>query len=150
MGIIVLYYAFIGIVGTDMFEPYLTFSAWMTSNLLTPFLNQVTNIGYNIVGDGVYLTLSYGCDGTDQFIVLIAGILSFPSSTKKKLLGLLYGISIIYFLNLFRLFGLYFIAKDNFNLFETFHVVIFPIIFILISLFLWFLWMKWKIDAKIS
>ncbi len=113
-------------------------------------MGEVSNIGYQIMGEGVSLSLSYGCDGTDQFIVFIAGVMSIPSSFSKKAIGISVGLLSIYFLNLFRIIGLYIIALKDISLFETFHVVVFPIIFIIISLIFWYIWLKWDYDAKVS
>lgn len=150
IGIIILYYVLIAIFGTEYLSPYLTFSAWLSSGILSLFMGEVSNIGYQIMGEGVSLSLSYGCDGTDQFIVFIAGVMSIPSSLNKKLIGISAGLVAIYFLNLFRIIGLYIIALKDFSLFETFHVVVFPIIFIIISLIFWYIWLKWDYDAKVS
>jgi len=150
IGIIAIYYLIIALFGTDYLSPYLNFSAWLSSGILNIFLGNVSNDGYQIIGEGVSLTLSYGCDGTDQFIVFIAGVASIPSSLAKKIIGIIVGLISIYFLNLFRIIGLYVIALKDFSLFETFHVVVFPIMFILISLYFWYLWIKWGYDAKVS
>ena len=117
----------IAVFGTDYLSPYLNLSAWISSGILSLFTNSAYSVGHQIVGDGVSLSLSYGCDGTDQFIVFISGVISFPSSLNKKLIGISAGLVAIYFLNLFRIIGLYFVALNDFSLFETFHVVVFPI-----------------------
>ncbi len=150
IGIIALYYLIIAVFGTDYLSPYLNISAWISSGILSLFTNSAYSVGHQIIGDGVSLSLSYGCDGTDQFIVFIAGVLSFPSSLNKKLIGISSGLVAIYFLNLFRIIGLFFVANNDFSLFETFHVVVFPIIFIIISLIFWYIWIKWDYDEKVS
>ena len=142
IGIIALYYLIISLFGTDYLGPYMTMTAKLSALLLNIFEDGVRASGQFINGNMCSLNLSYGCDGTDQFIVFVSGVISFPAISKYKLKGLLYGLPLLYFLNLFRIIGLYYVNLNSPENFELFHETIFPTIFIFISIAFWIYWLK--------
>jgi exosortase/archaeosortase family protein len=143
IGIIFFYYGLIAVTGTDFLQPYLNGSAWLASGIIGLFSEGVSSSGQFINGAGRSMALSYGCDGTDQFIVFIAALIAYPAKWKKKAAGLLLGILLLYFLNIIRIIGLFYIFGESSSSFDLFHETVFPIMFIAVSLVMWFAWIKW-------
>jgi exosortase family protein XrtM len=85
------------------------------------------------------LEIVRGCDGAGVLFLVSSAILAFPASTKKKLFGLIMGLTLAYLLNQGRIVALYFIAAYQYQWFLPTHTYLFPtLIIILCSLF--FLW----------
>lgn len=148
VGVIVLYYIFIISFGVNQFDSYLQVTAKITSIFMSIFNKHISATG-TIIGDGsTNLILSFGCEGTAEIIIFVAGVLAFPSDLRKKLIGLSAGVLFLYFMNLFRIMGLFNLIKYFPSQFELFHAVIFPIIYILLSLLLWGLWIRWNPNSK--
>ncbi|GAB5466930.1 MAG: hypothetical protein Kapaf2KO_23660 [Candidatus Kapaibacteriales bacterium] len=144
LGIIVAYYGLIAVTGTDFLQPYLDVSAWIASGIIGLFSDNVYASGEFINGSGRSMALSYGCDGTDQFIVFIAALVAFPAEWKKKAVGLAIGIGLLYAINIIRIVGLFYIFGRSVESFDLFHETILPLVFIALSLVMWYMWIKWK------
>lgn len=136
IGIIGAYYILLALTDENFFQSYLNF----TANLSSIFLNILgeSSIAENgiISSNNVSMVLSFGCEGTEPIIILLAGLLAVPISFKNKWIPGLISIVSLYILNLVRIVALYFIQKGSPEIFDAYHTVYFPILFILISLLL--------------
>jgi len=92
-------------------------------NIMTPDEKTSTQKEY-ITSGNFRLKIARGCEGSEGIIILIAAILSFPASLKSKIFGLTGGILILYFLNLFRVAGLYYTLKYKPVLFDMMHIYV--------------------------
>ncbi len=141
VGIISIYYIIIAFIDNNIFQTYLDITAYLGSFILNIF-GEATNANNGVISSAnVSMVLAFGCEGTEPIIILIAGIVAVPLSFIKKIIPGLLSIFLLYFLNLLRIVALYYIQKNYSNLFDTYHTIYFPIIFILISLLL----MAWSI-----
>ena len=145
--VIAIYYLAVGLFN-NMFDGYINFTAWISAKFFNVFgiaAKSQTNV---IVTPRSIMSLSFGCEGTEPIIIFLAGVLAFPIGIKPKLYGLASGILTLYVLNIIRILGLYFVTIKIPDSFETFHVVIFPIIFIVLSILTFILWMKISIKYR--
>lgn len=141
-GVIAMYYLVIMLTGNSFFDPYINFSAWLSSKVLSIFTKDITNNGAMLGSLKFVIVLSFGCEGTEPLIIFLAGVLAFPIAAKYKLIGGLLGFLFIYFLNILRIILLFVIGNISPTAFEMFHTEIFPVLFIVLALIVWLYWLK--------
>lgn len=91
-------------------------------NFLAP-LERVSAFQNYLISSRANLEIVRGCDGAGALFLITAAILSFPAGFKRKCIGLIIGISMMYSINLIRIIGLYFViayCPDRFNLAHTY------------------------------
>ncbi len=104
-------------------------------NLLVPAENVAADGGL-LRSSAASLVVVRGCDGAGILFLLAAALLAFSMPWPRKLLGVLYGIVLVYLLNLARIVGLYFVAAYARDWFVVLHTLIVPLMLIvIISLF---------------
>ncbi len=143
IGIIGAYYILLAVTDDVFFQSYLNFTANLSDILINIFgENSVASNGI-ISSNSVSMVLAFGCEGTEPIIIVIAGLLAIPIAFRKKWLPGLLSIVSLYLLNIIRIALLYFIQKSYPAVFDAYHTVYFPILFILISLLLMAGSVKW-------
>jgi len=132
--VIALYYIFIAIIGDNYFNLYLNLTAKLSSLLLI-FLGMNTDTnGSLIYSADTSVLISYGCEGTESIIIFLAGLIAIPLPFRNKILPGIITVFLLYFLNLLRIVALFLIQKNYPNQFDNFHIIYFPILFILFAL----------------
>lgn len=134
----------------------LPFTVWVTeaSTFFLNLLNAgVSRIGKEIVTSDflVRIEINDGCNGLFASAILLAAILSQPSSVKAKLTGLGLGLPLLFILNQFRIISLFYIrlsfGKANM---EFFHVYFWQALMILCSVMIWMAWSHFFVFIKRS
>jgi exosortase/archaeosortase family protein len=151
LGVIAAYYVMITLF-PDSIDFYINATAQLSSWFLSIFGIQAVAQGASIITDELIIALAFGCEGSEPIVLYIAAVSAFPALLKPKLIGGLFGVLILYFLNLIRIMLLYYIGLSETLDFDLFHVIIFPVIFIIIALIVFVGWLKWqnKFQAKVS
>ena len=85
------------------------------------------------------LEIVRGCDGAGALFLLLAAILAFPASIKRKVIGLVLGALLMYCLNLVRLIGLYFLVAYHNGWFLLVHTYLAPTLLVVLAC-LFFAW----------
>lgn len=86
----------------------------------------------------VRLNILPGCEGTELFFLLIAGVLAFPASWSAKVAGLALGLPLVFALNVVRVAALYVTVRDFPAQFELVHAYVAPTAFVaLLGVFFW-------------
>jgi exosortase/archaeosortase family protein len=93
---------------------------------------QVRVVGTSIIGR-YSLRIVKTCDAMDVTILLTSAILAWPSPWRRKLIGALAGILLLYVLNVLRICSLYGIGIMYPSFFETAHVDVWPAIILVAS-----------------
>jgi exosortase/archaeosortase family protein len=141
LGVISAYYL-IAFLFNDLFNIYIKITASIAAFVLNALGTDAVSNGQAIVTNDFILSLSFGCEGTEPIVIFIAGVIAFPAKWKPKLLGLVGGTILLYLLNFIRIIALYYIGRGSADTFETFHVAVFPVLFIFISIIVFYLWLK--------
>ena len=81
-----------------------------------------------------------GCNGLETIYIFFAGVLAFPASWGRKLLGLAGGFLAIQLLNTVRIVSLFYIGVHFPEHFEDSHIVVWQAIVILFGVALFLLW----------
>jgi exosortase family protein XrtM len=110
-------------------------------HLIAP-LEQVSAVQNHVQSPHADLEVVRGCDGAGALFLVMAAILAFPASIKRKLIGLVLGIALMYSLNLLRISGLYFVVAYHNDWFTVIHTYLAPTLLIIIAC-LFFAWWAW-------
>ncbi len=94
-------------------------------NIIAP-LEQVLAQQNHLISAHAKLEIVRGCDGAGVLFLVISAILVFPASLRRKLLGLLFGVSLIYGINLLRIGALYFVVAYQPDYFSLIHTYLAP------------------------
>jgi len=116
------------------------FSAW----LVTLFDANVAATGKILrsTTNGFAVSIEAGCNGVEATIVLVAAILAFPASWKRRLLGLAVGIVAVQGLNVIRVISLYYLGQWDLDVFEWAHLYVWQALIMLDVLVVWLIWVR--------
>jgi exosortase/archaeosortase family protein len=124
---------------------YLKVNAVVSSRLLNMFGQNTSVQGSTLSSTRLSLTIKRGCDALEPSWFLASALLAFPGAWRIRWAGVGLGIVSLQILNVIRILSLYFIGIYLPDWFATFHLEIWPVIFLLTALLLsggWCVWMK--------
>ncbi len=107
-------------------------------NWLAP-LEQVLAKQNHLLSAKADLEIVRGCDGAGVLFLVMSAVLVFPSGLKRKVLGLLLGIGVVYGLNLLRICVLYFVIAYHPGWFQLIHTYVAPTLMVVLGCF-YFAW----------
>jgi exosortase family protein XrtM len=100
--------------------------------------DQIGARANQIYSNHVRLNILPGCEGTELFFLLLAGVAAFPVSWRAKLTGLAIGFPLVFALNVARVALLYLTVRDHPARFELVHGYIAPTAFVAcLGVFFW-------------
>ena len=107
-------------------------------------IGQDTQVSRDVIySDEFRVSIKGGCDGVEATALYICAVLVFPLiSMRKKVSGLLWGVAILFVLNIFRISGLYLSGKYWPEAFDFLHLHGGVVIFTIISIVLWMVWVS--------
>jgi exosortase family protein XrtM len=112
-----------------------------TAALINATGEHVELVGRVISSPSSKLRVTRGCEGVEMFLLLAAGIMAFPASFKRRVLGLLLGSVLAYLLSVARLMALHYILRYSPAAWEALHGLVLPLApIILIALY----FMRWS------
>ena len=92
----------------------------------------------HIYSTRVRLNILPGCEGTELFFLLLAGVIAFRTSWRAKLAGLALGMPLVFALNIGRVGLLYITVRDYSTYFELVHGYLAPTVFVAgLGVFFW-------------
>ena len=104
-------------------------------------------MGVVCTGQGTVITISdisldikFGCNGLEAVMIYAVGILSFPATWKKKLLGIIAGFIVIQIINIIRIVALAYSSIYFKAFFEYIHVYIAQGMMIAVALGIYLFW----------
>ncbi len=124
-------------------EPISAFFAHASSGLLRLMGQDTTAKGMSIISDDYLLLIKKGCDAIAPVMLVVTGILLFPSDRRKKLVGIGIGVVSLFALNLFRIITLYFVGVHAPDYFEFMHIEFWQVVFIGLAILYFFYWLHW-------
>jgi exosortase family protein XrtM len=95
-------------------------------NAVTP-QEPVVLAGRTLASAGANLRVTRGCEGVEMFLMLVAGILAFPASWKRRAQGLVLGSILAYVLSLARLMALHYILRYSPSAWQALHGLVLPL-----------------------
>jgi exosortase/archaeosortase family protein len=134
-GVLSLSYAFpyapdAGVHG--LISRYLEAYAAAAGAVVRLFDPQVRVSGAEIFGR-YSLSIVKDCDAMDVNILLVAAVLSFPTSAGRRAVGIVAGLALVMVANLMRICALYFIGSSAPRAFEFAHRELFPLALVFLA-----------------
>jgi exosortase H (IPTLxxWG-CTERM-specific) len=137
----------------------LELTPWVQEWLVVPWTNTLAAIAAAIVKtfdpqvfaqgkvlqsttNGFAVSIEAGCNGVEATIVLVAAILAFPATWRRKLLGLAIGIVAVQGLNIARVISLFYLGQWDFKIFEWAHLYVWQALIMLDVMIVWLLWVR--------
>lgn len=131
-------------ISSEQFIPF--FNMQSTTQVLSFFLNLIGVKNSASVNQVIFSDFSIGiirqCTGIFEIITISSCILAFPSSIKKKIIGISLAVPIIYFFNMARLILLSIIGIYNPSVFEVVHDYLLQLTFVFLVVFYWIFWIN--------
>ena len=128
-----------------LFTDYISFTRNITTAilgfLLSPFGETVVN-GTRLSFAGFSLEIIDECTAIFSAIVYCSCVLAYPTTLKKKGIGIGFGIPCLYAINIFRLTILVFVGIFSPDMFEFMHVYLWQASFIIFVVVIFLLWVK--------
>lgn len=110
-------------------------------NLLTPAEHVVVK-GNELTSAHVSFSVVSGCEGMGGLLLIISAISAANVRLKSKLKGLVYGMTFIYLLNIFRIVGLYYVMRYCDSAFNFAHYFVGQTIIIFLGCAFFVLWLS--------
>ena len=147
----VLFYAFLATsYGDRLLYSYLELNAWV-SNAILNALGQNTHLsGLTIESAKFTVTIQRGCDAVEPTWLVCAAVLSFRSPWLHKLPGMAAGIVLLQALNVVRIITLYLIGLYWPGIFNSAHMEIWPVAFLLVAIILFIGWREWTSNRQMA
>ena len=128
----------------SIFSDHISFINSSTASALALLLNMLgvdamTN-GSIVRLDGLWMGIVDGCTGIYEILVYTAAVLAFPTSMKKRAVGIAFGISLLVLLNMARLICLAFVGIYSAESFEFVHLYLWQVTLILLIVIVLSIW----------
>jgi len=98
---------------------------------LTETLVQLGPFGVRIIAE---------CTGIFEALIFVAAVLAYPTSWAKRLIGIGFGVPIMYGFNLLRILVLIGVGRYRYELFDFMHLYFWQATLILMITSVWLLW----------
>ncbi|MDQ5987602.1 MAG: hypothetical protein CSYNP_03347 [Syntrophus sp. SKADARSKE-3] len=86
------------------------------------------------------LEMVEGCDGIEGFILIAAAICAFPAGLKRKAVGIVAGLGVVYLFNLVRIVSLCYLLKYRPDIFDIMHSYVGQTFMVIIGLMVFIIW----------
>jgi exosortase H (IPTLxxWG-CTERM-specific) len=136
----------------------LTLSPWVDAHVLLPVLQVsaegasfVINLlggatklsGVIIQGPDFSVAVRRGCDPLEPIVLFGAAVLAFRSPVRRKILGFVFGASLLFGINLLRITTLYAAGRARVSCFNALHQEWWPAFYIVVTILIWLAWLQW-------
>lgn len=107
--------------------------------------------GNLITGPGIALSVIEECTGVYEMIIFAAAVLAFPAGWRKKGLGILFGLPLLFAINILRMMLLAWVqAHGSPELFDFLHIYFWQATLILMILGVFILWVKLAVYRNVQ
>lgn len=89
-----------------------------------------------------------GCNGMVAVTLALAGVLAYPASWRRRLVGLAALLPAILLVNTVRIGGLWFVGRHRPELFDAAHVYVGQVFVIVFTAAFWWLWLTWRSETR--
>jgi exosortase H (IPTLxxWG-CTERM-specific) len=128
-----------------VFQPLSFIYAEGASIILNLFGYKTQVSGATIFSSDFAISVMEGCDAMEGIALFCCGIIAFPASWKRKLIGLAIGIVSLFLLNFLRIISLFMIGIAHPDIFELMHIEVWQVIFIILAIILLLLWLRYAV-----
>ncbi len=118
----------------------------VTSSIMKVLGLSCTHQGGMITLPGVSLNVRFGCNGLEAVMIYAVAVIAFPTTWKKRAVGILAGFALIQTVNVLRIIALAYSALHFKRFFEYIHIYIAQGMMIAVALGTYLLWTKYAKD----
>jgi len=129
-------------VNDRLVNPYTTFVAHEARVVLNLLGEKATVRGQILSSPRFSVAIYNGCNGLEAILIFASGVLAFPASAKRKLIGLLLGFLAIQAANIVRVVSLFYVGILKPAWFSAAHIFVWQSIIIVLSVVLWLVWVN--------
>jgi len=122
--------------------PFTELLVRISSALLAALGERTQSFGTVIRSPAFAVDVKNGCNGIEAALLLVAAMLAFPASAKKRALGIAAGLALIQGVNLFRIVSLFWLGVHHRDVFELFHAAVWQTALILLAVGLFVAWSR--------
>ncbi|HZI84328.1 MAG TPA: exosortase H [Casimicrobiaceae bacterium] len=124
--------------------PWTNTLAAISADIVKLFDSQVIAEGKILQSarNGFAVSIEAGCNGVEATIVLVAAMLAFPATWRRKLVGLAVGIVAVQGLNIVRVISLFYLGQWSAEAFDFAHQYVWQALIMLDVLVIWLLWVR--------
>ncbi len=140
LAVVAIAYPFLSIAFDPQLKSFMAFTASICGGILDIFSSNVTVAGRYITFQGFSVEIIEECTGIFEMLIFLAALISYPSSWRSKLIGVLLGIPALYAFNVIRIIFLSFVGAQYYTLFEFMHLYFWQATLILMITTVWVLW----------
>jgi exosortase family protein XrtM len=90
------------------------------------------------------LRIVRSCDAAEPLVLLVAAIVAFPSSWRRRLAGAGLGAALLFAVNAVRIASLYLIGVAHPGLFDLAHLDVWPVMLVVVAAVIFFAWASWS------
>ncbi len=130
-------------VNDHMVVPYTTFIAREAAVVLRWFGVNAQAVGLTLTSPRFSVAIYNGCNGLEASIVLLSGILAFPSRWRWKAVGVVMGLLVIHVVNLVRVLSLFGLGILKREWFSAFHNVVWQVVIVVLAVAMLVVWAQY-------
>jgi archaeosortase B (VPXXXP-CTERM-specific) len=147
VGLFALYLLLLSLGYPWLTKRFIGVLAWATSGtamLETAILSLVSDeasLKGNLVQLGPFAVLIIEeCTGIFEALIFLAAVLAYPTGWVDKLIGIAFGVPLLYFFNVVRILVLLWVGRFHHQFFEFMHIYFWQATLILMITSVWLLW----------
>jgi exosortase H (IPTLxxWG-CTERM-specific) len=129
-------------VNDRVVNPYTTFVAHEAQVVLNVFGEGATVHRQILSSRRFSVAIFNGCNGLEAILIFGSGVLAFPATWRRKLLGLAMGFVAIQVANVVRVVSLFYVGVYYRAWFSTWHIFVWQSLIIILSVVLWLVWVN--------
>ena len=141
--IVTLYYL-VSLLDDAVLEPTAQVGGW----LLAAIGQDVTVHGALIRGPATRFEIVGECTAVFPAVLLVSGMLAFPTGLRAKLFGVLLMLPVVLLLNQLRLVTLWFVQRHAPDAFDLVHVYVWQPLMVVLVLVLFVVWLEWLLPRR--
>jgi archaeosortase B (VPXXXP-CTERM-specific) len=140
LGIVAAAYILLTTNFFSIVESMMTGTAEIVGFLIGVFSSDVTVGGKYISFGSFPVKIIEECTGIYEVLIFMAAVIAFPTSIRKKLIGLSFGIPVMYLFNVMRIIALIVVGRYWYSTFEFMHLYFWQVTLILMITSVWAFW----------
>lgn len=117
-----------------------TGTAWVEYAVFRVFSDSVTISGKVVVFQGFAVKIIEECTGLYEVVIFAAAVLAFPTTWRKRAIGILMGVPLLYLFNVVRIAVLIVVGRYWSEYFDFMHLYFWQATLILMITSVWLLW----------
>jgi len=136
------------LVNMRALEGLLEFVAGLTGRVLAVLGGEVEVAGTLVFSPEFSMRIAPECTAVVPMVILLSGVVAYPSSIRQKALCLVLGLPLLFLLNLVRTVSLFYIGVSFPDFFDTAHFVVWQSVMILAVIAVWLFWVGKVVNVR--